>query len=365
MSTDAKIRVVLADDSAIARGMLRFIFEEDGGFEVVGEALNGQDAVRLAKEQHPDLITMDLEMPVMSGFDAIREIMCSRAVPILVVSSVADAKNAYTAVSLGAVDVVNKPSRDPADWVEFLAKARMAAKIRVITHLRTLESLKPPAELNSLPQPAPVSAKPSAWSSWPPPPCVDECAARSVFVIACSTGGPQALATILPRLPVNFPSPVLIAQHISDGFAAGMAEWLNVLCPLPVTLACAGEPLRPGRITLAPSEYHLQITTAHRLALIERAAQDIYHPSCDLLLESVAKVYQHNSVGIILTGMGKDGVRGMRAIHGAGGHTLAQDEATSVIFGMNRIAIEEGVVEHVVPLEAIPEQMLRLAGMDA
>lgn len=342
-----KIRVVLADDSAVARGLLRFILEQAGEFEIVGEAVNGKQAVTLAKEQHPDLITMDLEMPVMNGLDAIRDIMCSKAIPILVVSSVADAGNAYKAISLGALDVVSKPTTNPTDWEEFIARARMASKIRVITHLKCIANLPAPAATNAPPTVSLPQLEPTP---------------RKVFVIACSTGGPQALASILPRLTPDFCCPILVAQHISDGFAAGMADWLNVLSAIPVKLASPGTAVTAGTVTLAPSEYHLRINKACQFEFLERSDGDIYHPSCDILLESVATVYREASVGMILTGMGRDGVKGMRAIYQSGGKTLAQDESSSVIFGMNRMAIDEGVVQQILPLDDLPEMMLRIAG---
>ena len=182
-----------------------------------------------------------------------------------------------------------------------------------------------------------------------------------VFAIAASTGGPQALAEILPRLPANFPVPVLIAQHIADGFAAGMAAWLNDLCPLTVGLAGEGEALAAGRIYLADSTSHLTLTPGQRLQLRPRMERDIYRPSCDLLLTSVAEAFGPAAAGVILTGMGRDGAQGMAAIRRAGGVTLGQDEASSVIYGMNREAILAGSVQQVLPLEAIAKTMERLA----
>ena len=345
-----RIRVIIADDSSLARGLLRNFLESDEGIEVVGEASNGRQAVDMAHALKPDLITMDLEMPVMSGLQAIEEIMCSKAVPILVVSSVADAQNALAAMGCGALEVVRKPDYSPAEAADFVSKVRMLAGVSVITRMR--------------PRPAPPAGM-TGTTSLP----VDRIAVpqttrsrvRRVFAIACSTGGPQALAQILPALPADFPSSVLIAQHISDGFAQGMVDWLSGLCKLPVRLAAEGDFLQAGAIHISPSEYHLRITSAHAVRLFECGVQDLFHPSCDVMLDSVAEIFGRQAVGIILTGMSSDGARGIARIREQGGMTLAQDEASSVIYGMNRVAIEAGSVQKILPVEAIAPTMIQLA----
>lgn len=344
MTNSPAIRVLLVDDSSLARGLLRSFLEADGGFAVVGEARNGQEAAEMTRALRPDLVTMDLEMPVMGGLDAIEEIMCTKAVPILVVSSVADAQNAYAAVAKGAVDVVSKPSLDPAEQAEFVAKAKLVAKIPVITHVRALRV--PPLAPN--PVPSPPALSPSGREG-------------RVFAIASSTGGPQALAKLLVALPGDFPCPILVAQHIADGFAAGMADWLTTLSPLPVRLATDGMLVEPGAVILAPSERHLVVTSSRRLTLLERGERDVYRPSCDALLTSVANVWGKRAVGVILTGMGSDGAKGMAAIKAAGGATIAQDEASSVIYGMNRVAVEKGAAARVLGLDDIAPALCELA----
>lgn len=370
----AKIRVVLTDDSSLARELLRSFLESDGGIEVVGEARDGAEAVRLAVELKPDLMTMDLEMPVMGGMEAISEIMATRAIPILVVSSVNDAKNAYAAVARGALDAMNKPEFDSASGAEFVAKVKMLSQVRVITHIRSRFSVgagspainattevnvgnrgqgRSYGEVVGIHEPS-GSVPPMA----APPP--DN---QRLFAIASSTGGPQALALILGSLPANFPCPVLISQHISDGFAPGMAQWLAGLCKLPVRLAREGEMVMPGTIHISPSEANLAVMPSRRITLAPRLPNEIYHPSCDVLLDSVAAVYGRQGIGIILTGMGSDGARGIEKIRQAGGATLAQDEASSVIFGMNKVAIDRGGVQQVLPAGEIPQAMCRLAGL--
>ncbi|MDR3437360.1 chemotaxis-specific protein-glutamate methyltransferase CheB [Telmatospirillum sp.] len=339
----ALIRVLLVDDSGVARSMLRSILEEDGGFEVVAEAHNGREAVELACRLRPDLVTMDLEMPVMGGLDAIEEIMAAKAVPILVVSSVADAHKAYTAVARGAIEVINKPSASSADIADFLDKARLVASIPVITHVRVRRA--PPL----------VSTPDVASAIHPTLPAAVTAADVGIVAIASSTGGPQALAQILAQLPADFPCPIVVAQHISDGFAVGLAEWLTTVSPLAVKLGTEGETLAPGVVYLSPSENNMTVTGFRRITLVARAANQVYRPSCDALLTSVAAVYGRRSIGVILTGMGSDGVRGMEAINRVGGVTLAQNESSSVIFGMNAIAIEKGVVQNVLPLDALAD----------
>lgn len=358
----AKIRVVLADDSRFACNMLRSLLENDGDIEIIGEAANGAEAVRLAVELKPDLITMDLEMPVMGGMDAIIKIMATRAVPILVVSSMADARLACAAVAHGALDVISKPELDLAAGAAFVAKVKMLSNVRVITHIHSRFSEKSTALVSS-------SISQDASSSKPPngtvmPRSEGDNLSR-VFAIASSTGGPQALATILGQLPANFPCPLLISQHIADGFASGMTEWLASVCKLTVRLAQEGEPLTPGTVYVSPSEANLAVTASRRITLAKRLLGEVYHPTCDVLLASVAVVYGCQGVGIILTGMGSDGAAGIEKIRQAGGATLAQDEASSVIFGMNKIAIDRGGVQQVLPAVEIPQVMCRLAGLIA
>lgn len=335
-----KIRVVVADDSKLTREILRELLESEGDIAVVGEAANGREAIDLATSLQPDVLTMDLVMPVMTGMDAIREIMRTRPLPILVISSVANAQNAFEAMQCGALDVVMKPEYAASAARELVSKVHLLSKAHVLKHWHP----RPPS--------SPAGKSPLALASPDIP---------RLFAIAASTGGPQALAQILPQLQSGFGCTVVIAQHISTGFAAGMAEWLNSLCKLPVRLVTQDEALQPETIYLAPSERHLQVDRDGRLVLVDGNSSDIYHPNCDLLLSSAADAFADRAVGIILSGMSSDGVKGIARIRQQGGATIAQDEATSAIYGMNRIAIDAGTVQHVLPAEAIAETMMRLA----
>ena len=337
------IRVVIADDSQVAREVLRDILSRAEDIEVVGEATNGREAVELAKRLAPQLITMDLNMPVMDGLSAIEEIMYSKGVPILVVSDRSDAQTAYQALEVGALEVMPKPTLEGADAERFLERVRLLAGVAVITRLRrrvTTHALC--ATLPNLPTPPPGVPRDF----------------QHVIAIACSTGGPQALVRLLRTLPAGFPIPIVIAQHISHGFIDGMAQWLASLCAMPVSVGKEGEQIRPGHVYLSPSERDLCISPHHRFQLQSSPENALYHPSCDVLLQSIAKVYGKDAIGIILTGMGRDGVNGMRAIYQAGGTTLAQDEASSVIYGMNQEAVRAGVIQYELPLESITERLL-------
>ena len=334
------IRVLVVDDSATARDLISALIETDPRLMVCGQAVDGRAAVQQALALHPDLVTMDLRMPEMDGLQAITEIMDQCPTRILVVSDAADAANAMAAVARGALDATFKPNLD--EGPTFTARLRMLAGVPVIRHLRSLAEARP----------APQFLAPSASAVGSGTP---------VIAIAVSTGGPQALARLLPALPAGLRAPVLIAQHISDGFAQGMAQWLDTLCPLNVAVACDGEALLPGRIYLADPATHMTLTPGYRIRLLPCEPADLYHPSCDRLLSSVAAMGRL-AIGVILTGMGRDGARGMVAIAAAGGVTLAQDEASSVVFGMNREGILAGGVQKVLPLDAIAGELTRLAG---
>ncbi len=334
------VRVLVVDDSRCARELIRALIEAAPGLSVCGEAANGREAVEKTLALKPDIVTMDLQMPEMDGMQAIEEIMAQQAVPILVLSDVADAHNAMAAVARGALEAARKPTFD--EGAGLALRLRILARIPVIRHIRRNGALAlrlGPAD----PAPRDDPVEPAQTDPSPP--------GSPVIAIASSTGGPQALARLLPELPADFAAPILIAQHISDGFAGAMAEWLSDLCALPVKIPVAGEALIPGRIYLADSVTHMTLGAGRRIRLEPRADSDMYRPSCDRLLASVAAQVGRDAVGVILTGMGRDGARGMLAIAQAGGTTIAQDEASSVIFGMNREAILLGGVQIALPLD--------------
>ncbi|MDY0248858.1 MAG: chemotaxis-specific protein-glutamate methyltransferase CheB [Pseudomonas sp.] len=335
MMTPKTIRVLIVDDSDVARSILRTLLEDQADIEVVAEARSGREAIDLLQQLRPDLVTMDLNMPGMSGIAAIEHIMHHKAVPILVVSNESDAELAYEALRCGALEVMAKPTCEPEEAKRFQAQVRLLAGVPVITRLRRRITMPPVVE-HAL-RPVPVASVASY---------------QQVFVLALSTGGPQALACLLPQFEADFPAPILIAQHISDGFIEGMAQWLSGLCKLSVKVAEDGEYLQAGCVYLSPSEQHLTLGRDRRVKLKARAEGDIYHPSCDELLSSVATVFGSNAIAIIMTGMGRDGTRGMTAIHRHGGITLAQDEASSVI-------------QRELPLGCLAKEMLRIVNLQS
>lgn len=347
-----RVRVLIADDSQLARAMLRDVLEAEPDMEVVGEACNGREAVELTRTLKPSIVTMDLEMPLMGGLEAIETIMCSKAVPILVVSGRADARNALAALGYGALEVLGKPNFTPEAAAEFVAKVRLLAGVTVITRLLRA----PKADTAALTPPVACAV-----ANLSPTPLPSPASYPRVFAIASSTGGPQALVRILTGLPSGFSCPVLVAQHISEGFAQGMVDWLGGLCRLPVRLAAEGELLQAGVIYISPSERHCSVTPSGRVALLARGPNEVFRPSCDVLLHAVADVFGRQAIGIILTGMSSDGAKGIARIRQMGGVTLAQDEATSVVFGMNRVAIESGAVQQILPLQDIARAMAGLA----
>lgn len=350
MVTAKKIRVLIVDDSDVAREILRTLLEDQQDIEVVAEARNGREAIELVQQLRPDLVTMDLNMPGISGIEAIERIMHDKAVPILVVSNESDAQMAYEALRCGALDVMAKPTYDAAEAAHFQNQVRLLAGVPVITRLRRrlMVEAVPETVFKT------TAARPTVQ------PLEDY---QQVFVIASSTGGPQALAHLLAQFDAGFCAPILIAQHISDGFIEGMAQWLSGLSRLTVKVAEDGESLRAGHVYLSPSEEHLTVSPERRVKLKKRADSDIYRPSCDELLNSVATVFGRNAVAIIMTGMGRDGTRGMTAIHAQGGITLAQDEASSVIYGMNAEAVKAGVIQRELPLKCIAAEMQRILAL--
>jgi two-component system chemotaxis response regulator CheB len=296
--------------------------------------------VDLAKKLRPNLITMDVHMPVMDGFAATKEIMVQAPTPIVIVSSSSsgrDVEMSLNALRAGALTVVAKPHdpRSPAfngRQEQFLSTVKAMADVKVV---RRWARAAPAAAVAS-----PVTG---AAERWPGP----------VVAIAASTGGPAALQRILNELPPAFLAPVLVVQHIAQGFATGLADWLAASCPLQVKTAVHGEPLASRTVFVAPDDRHLGLEGSQRVSVLATPPVGGFRPSATLLFESVARHSGSRVAAVILTGMGSDGVVGLAAVRARGGQVIAQDEATSVVHGMPRAAVEAGVVDTVLPLEAI------------
>ncbi len=336
----SKVRVLIADDSPTALDIIEAILQTDPDIQVVGRATNGRETVEMAAALKPHVITIDIHMPVMNGLEAIRRIMAYHPTPILVITSSMDANIAFQSLSVGALEVLEKPELEVLSnfkrYDEFNRKIKLISKVRVVTHLAGRHV------------PAPADDQPPAVT-------------QTVGIVA-STGGPRALASLLSQLPKNLAASVLIVQHIAEGFVQGLVEWLDDVSPLNVHLARPDVAMESGHVYIADTGCHLEVSETFRLILSDRPADEGQRPSGNLLLESLARVSRHHTVGVVLTGMGHDGARGLKAILNAGGHTIAQDEATSLIFGMPKEAIERGAAEQVLPLDAIAPEIVRLAG---
>ncbi len=334
MERSEKIRVMIVDDSSLMREAIRSIIENDGKFEVIALATDGKEAVEKAKTLKPDIITMDLKMPMMSGLEAIEKIMEENPIPIIVVSSL-DVEIIIKALSLGAMDFVSV-SQD----IELIAN-ELTEKLMIASRIKPLRRIKIKHVCIEIPSVRSNNKK--------------------IVTIGISTGGPQALVNIICKLPKDFPVPIVIVQHMSKGFIQGLCEWICTCSKLTVKVASQDEIMKPSVIYLAPDDYNMKVNRYGRIVLAEDVGHCMLHvPSIDVLMGSVADSFGKDSIGIIMTGMGSDGVAGIKAIKNAGGITIAQDESSSVVFGMNKAAIESGCVDYVLPLDKIAEELLRI-----
>ena len=342
------IRVLLADDSPTARALIRAILRDAGGFHIVGEASDGNEALELTDRLAPDLILMDVHMPGLDGIAATREIMSRSPRPIVIVSAATarDVDLSLNATQAGALMALPKPEgptspRFDEQSAELVRMARAMASVKVVRRW---------SGGNRRPLVRPPLGKTG--------PGLTE-----IVAIAASTGGPPALRTILDSLPPDFPAPILIVQHIARDFSAGFAEWLGGSGRLRARLPEDGERLLAGTIYVAPDDRHLGVTRDGCVELSQDPPIGGFRPSATYLFASAGRVYGPRAMAVILTGMGSDGVDGLEAAHGAGTFVVAQDEATSVVFGMNGAAVQRGLADRVLPLERIaPIIMERVTG---
>lgn len=336
-----KINVLIVDDSVAARQLITHILSESESLRVVGEAWNGEIAIEMARKLKPDIISMDIHMPVMDGFAAVREIMAAQPTPIVVVSSSLDNSEldiGFNSMRAGALAVIQKPPAPGHPEFEALSNGLVT----------TLKAMAGVAVIHHWPsRSAPTTGPLSPLFS----PGQDQKNTVAVLGIASSTGGPTALATILEQIPATFPVPILIVQHISEGFESGLAHWLNTLSSLPVEVGRVGQQLEPGRVLIAPSGAHTRLSSTGRIMLDKNTDGYLHVPSADIMLSSLAGVYGRRAMGVVLTGMGADGAAGLRAIFDAGGITLAQDEESSVVYGMPKEAVALGGTQFVIPLK--------------
>jgi two-component system, chemotaxis family, protein-glutamate methylesterase/glutaminase len=334
-----RTRVLVVEDSLTVRRRLCEVLASDPEIELVGEAVDGRQAIELCRALRPDVVTIDMILPVMSGLAATEYIMAHCPTPILVVSSSfnrGELFKTYDALAAGAVDVLEKPRGDEPDGVwerAFLKQVKLVARIRVITHprLRLAALNRPQSDTGAAPGPR-----------------------VATLAIGASTGGPAAIVEVLQGLPESFRPPILFVLHINEPFGTSFAEWLDGQTSRRVAYPRDGDAVSAanGRVVMAPPGRHLAVRDG-RLRLIDGPERHSCRPSVDVLFESVAREYGPSAAAVLLTGMGRDGAAGLHAIRLAGGLTIAQDEATSVVFGMPREAIAIGAAERVLPLKEI------------
>jgi two-component system chemotaxis response regulator CheB len=347
-----KIRVLVVDDSATVRGRLVEILGDEPEFEVVGVASDGRRAVDLCTELRPDVMTLDLALPEMSGLAVTEHVMAHAPTPILIVSSSfnrGEVFDTYEALAAGAVDVLDKTgTSEEADdgWDQrFVAAVRMVSRIKVITH--------PRGRLGALGRPR---GKASSGELAVVP--VTETSGVALVALGASTGGPGALADVLTGVPADFALPIVVVLHIDAAFASSFANWLATQTGRAVRCAVDGEVLVPGTVLVAPSHHHI-VVRGKRIYWNDAPPRNYCKPSIDVLFESIAADYGSTAMACLLTGMGRDGAAGMLAIRRAGGLTIAQDEATSVVWGMPREAVANGGAARVLPLHQISAAICR------
>jgi two-component system, chemotaxis family, protein-glutamate methylesterase/glutaminase len=353
-----KIRVLVVDDSVFMCKVLQEIINSDPQMEVAGQGRDGRDAVALAEALSPDVITMDINMPHLDGLQATELIMSQHPRPIVIVSSESreGAASTLKALELGAIDFVPKPSsgvdldmKNVRD--DLIRKLKMAAKVRVV---RTATRSKLPVPHAPLP-PASAFAEGSAFAS-------QTGGKFPIVTIAASTGGPAAVMRVVAGLPAGFPAAVILVLHMPATFTKQCTVQLAEVAALPVKEAEALEAVQPGMIYLCPGSHHLRLSSAGKISLDPGPRVDGYRPSADIAFETIAEYSRALAVGVVLTGMGNDAAKGVKAMKAVGGRVLVQDEATSMIFGMPAEAIKTGAVDEVLALDDISAAIERRVG---
>jgi two-component system chemotaxis response regulator CheB len=380
----APVTVVVVDDSTVQRRLLRGMIEADHDLTVVGEARTGKEAVALVERLRPGVVLMDLDLPVMNGIEAIEKIMAVHPTPILVYSAFVDGPsnaNGVAAIAAGAVDVIAKPSAsssEPADgYGDVLRKRlRVASRVRVITHPRARlrpravpfdESAVAAANVPAIGTTgnAPPTVAPRDRPVVPPVRVVRapvQTRQIDLIAIGVSTGGPQALVHLLGALPADLRQAVVVVQHMADGFLQGLADWLGTQCALPVVLGQRGHKLESGTVTIAPGGHNMIIGDRLRVSLEVPPPGQFHVPGIDACFTSIAAHVGSTAIGVILTGMGRDGAAGLKLMRENGAVTIGQDEATSAVYGMPAAAMTIGAVEHELPLADIAPLLLRTVG---
>ncbi len=349
--SEHKVRVLVVEDSPSKRELLLFIFGEDPRFRVVGVARNGEEAVAAASELRPDVITMDVVMPKLDGFEATRRIMETCPTPIVIVSAASghrEVEALFEAVEAGALAFVVTPN-DVTHPLHREQAKHLRETVKLMSEVRVVRRWPKPA------------ARAEAAASAAPPDLPDTGGPIEVIAMGASTGGPVVLRRILTALPADLPAPILIVQHITTGFGAGFAEWLAHASGKPLHIASHGDVPLPGHAYVAPDSHHLMLDRNGRLALSTAPPENGHRPSVSTLFRSVAESVGRRALGALLTGMGKDGARELRRLRDLGAVTIAQDQASSVVHGMPGEAITLQAAGYVLPPGRIAATIAKLA----
>ena len=343
------IKVLIVEDSPVAREFLTYILTSDPAIQVVGTANNGMEALEILGKNKPDVITMDIHMPIMDGFEATRRIMETFPVPIVIVSGstgAAEVSGTFRAIEAGALAVVRRPhginhEEFEAGSRELIQTVKLMSEVRVVKRIPRVSKVNVPAR--------PVVSLP-----------LQRTAGIQVIAIGASTGGPPVLKDILSGLPQGFPVPVLIVQHIAQGFVKGFTEWLSGTSRFPVSVALHGERAAPGHGYVAPDGFHMGLENGPNIVLSDHAPENHLRPSVSYLFRSVAQVLGPAAVGVLLTGMGRDGAEELKVMKEKGAITIAQDEESSVVYGMPGEAIKLGAATYVLSPEDITAMLVDL-----
>jgi len=363
---DQVIRILLVDDSAFMRKALTMMLESDPGIKVIGTARDGQEGVEKVRLLKPDLVTLDIEMPRMDGLTALREIMDKTPVPVMMVSSITTdgAQATLDALELGAVDFIPKQmSYVSLDIVKI--QTELIAKIKDIArrrhHLMARFRQRRFARIGQGQATAATQTSSATISYQPGKPIRKRTHSVSIIAIGTSTGGPPALQAVVPRLPRNFPVGIIVAQHMPPTFTKSLAERLDGLSQVTVREAANGDKIEPGLVLVAPGGRHLTIRKRGPFSyavVSDHPADTLYKPCVDVMMNSVAKEHGRSSLGVIMTGMGNNGVVGIKNVKQQGGVVIAQDEASCIVYGMPRAIVEAKLADHVTPLDNIAAEIV-------
>lgn len=347
------IKVLVVEDSLVARELLVHILDSDPGIEVIGTAGDGLAALEFLAHSQPDVVTMDIHMPRLDGFEATRRIMETRPVPIVMVSASVNSSElalTFQALEAGAVDAVAKP-HGPGHPDHNAVAARLVQTVKAMSEVKVIKRwarMRPEAKAEVPKAEAPIAPKPAV-------------AEVKIVAIGASTGGPPVLETILSDLPKAFPVPILITQHIAAGFSQGMADWLAQTTGFPICMGTSGAWLQPGHAYLAPDNHHMGVDKGGHIVLCADAPENGLRPAVSYLFRSVAAAFGAGAVGVLLTGMGRDGAAELGVMRAGGAVTIAQDKESSVVHGMPGEAINLGAAIYVLPPKRIAALLTSLA----